>query len=150
MYMVMWSFFVLSYALHSAYCLYNFTLIKKIPKGRRHLADDISSKITFDENLAICLSLRFRLLITISLSKDQSYFTAQCVLVDLSRFCCVVMKNFELSIKVSLFKQYTRNMHCRFQKSAFISLFLFSKRFCSHHYCNMLIICSRPSGNDKK
>ena len=33
-----------------------------------HLADDISSKTTFDENLAICLSLRFRLSITVGLS----------------------------------------------------------------------------------
>ena len=33
-----------------------------------HLADDISSKITFDENLVICLSLWFRLAITIGLS----------------------------------------------------------------------------------
>ena len=42
--------------------------IKKIiPKSRRHLADN-SSKIMFDENLAICLSLRFRLSITIGLS----------------------------------------------------------------------------------
>ena len=41
---------------------------KKIPKSRQHLADDISSKITLDENLAICLSLRFRLSITTGLS----------------------------------------------------------------------------------
>ena len=29
MYMVKWSFFVLSYALHSAYYFYNFSIIKK-------------------------------------------------------------------------------------------------------------------------
>ena len=40
------------------------TSIQKNPKSR-HLADDILSKIMFDENLAICLRLRFRLLITI-------------------------------------------------------------------------------------
>ena len=39
-YNVKWSFFVLSNQ-------------KKIPKSRRHLADDISSKIMFDENLTI-------------------------------------------------------------------------------------------------
>ena len=49
--MVKWSFFVLSN-----------------PKKKIQNADDISSKITFDENLAICLSLRFRLSITIGLS----------------------------------------------------------------------------------
>ena len=41
---------------------------KKNPKSRRHLADDILSKIMFDENLAICLSLRFRQSIAIGLS----------------------------------------------------------------------------------
>ena len=41
---------------------------RRIPKSRLQLVDDISSKITFDENLAICLSLRFRLSITIGLS----------------------------------------------------------------------------------
>ena len=41
---------------------------KKKTKGRQHLANDISSKITIDENLAICLSLRLSLLITTGLS----------------------------------------------------------------------------------
>ena len=50
MYLVKWSFFVLSNQ-------------KKFQK-----ADDISSKIMFDENIAICLSLTFRLSITIGLS----------------------------------------------------------------------------------
>ena len=47
MYMLKWSFFVLS------------------KERRRHLVNDISSKIMFDENLTIYLSLRFRLSITI-------------------------------------------------------------------------------------
>ena len=41
---------------------------KKNPKSRQDLVDDISSKIMFDENLTICLSLRFRLSITLGLS----------------------------------------------------------------------------------
>ena len=47
---------------------YNMYMVKVFLQSGRHLADDISSKITFDENLAICLSLRFRLSITIGLS----------------------------------------------------------------------------------
>ena len=54
---VKWSFFVFSNQKH-----------KQINKNRRYLANGISFEITFDENLAICLSLRFRLSITIGLS----------------------------------------------------------------------------------
>ena len=55
MYMVKWSFFVLS------------NQKNKDPKSKQHLADDISSKATFDKNVAICLNFRFRLSITIGL-----------------------------------------------------------------------------------
>ena len=37
-------------------------------KKKFQKADDISSKITFHESLVICLSLRFRLAITVGLS----------------------------------------------------------------------------------
>ena len=73
MYMVKWSFFVLSNQKSRRYHMYmvkwSFFVLsnqkKKIPKKK---ADDISSKTTFDENLATCLSSRFRLSITIGLS----------------------------------------------------------------------------------
>ena len=47
-------------------------MYEKLPNVRGKVvflrAEDISSKIMFEENLTICLSLRFRLSITIGLS----------------------------------------------------------------------------------
>ena len=61
MYMVKWSFFVLSNQKNEKLpnglgkvVFLHVAQLKQIPKSRRHLADDILSKIMFDENLAIC------------------------------------------------------------------------------------------------